>query len=229
MVRPLRLQPQHIADLTEIATIGRAGIEAVTRALEKIDPPLIAASALRSEIQDSVESADKAESLARQVIRLATYCRALDKSPSDAREALLAGLDTAQLDSEKKDAIKEIAPHLEALIANESVKLSAKALHLGYDYDCIYSGGNINTDIRPVFDDDREVIVGAVISQIIRIHFSRGPERRELSLALDNDDIDDLIEKLQTAKRKSEHARALVMEKAGLKAFVVGEETYGYG
>ena len=229
MVAPLRIRPRQAADLSVVSRIDRKKLDAVLSKLNELEPAVFIASELRSFISECLSSEEHALPLARQLLSLATYCRSSNEEPKDAVERLLAGIKDYNLENGEKTNLKALAPVLTKLLEDESVKLSAKALHLGFDYANIYRSGNFITDIRPVFDDSRDRIVGAVISHTLRIHFMSAGEERDLSVALDNDDILALRDACDESLKKAEGAKSLVTDSMDLKAFIVGEETYGYG
>ena len=228
MVRPLKVGPRETADLSVISRIGSEQLEAVLSRLNQLEAPMIAASELRSLAHECLSSEEQAVPLARQLISLATYCRLLNEEPKDTVENLLAGIEDTDIGDEEKTNLKTLAPVLTKLLKQDSVNLSAKALDLGYDYANIYRRGNVITDIRPVFDDNKDRIVGAVISNTLTIHFGSASGRHELSVALDNDDILALRDACDNALKKAKKAKALVMDRKDLKAFITGEETYGF-
>ena len=228
MAKIIRLRPPQVADFSVISHLSAEKLEAVLAGLNRQKVPLMSASDLRSLIQDCLESEEQALPLTRQLLGLATYCRSANEEPKEAIENLLAGLQDTNIEEGEKTKLKKLAPVLTKLLENNYVNLSSKALHLGFDYSNIYNRGNIITDIRPVFDDGKDKIVGAVISQTLRVHFSSGSESKELSLALDNDDILALRDACDEALKKAASAKELVIN-MGLEGFIVGEETYGYG
>ena len=229
MARPLRLRPQQEIDFSVISQLSAERLEAVLARLNRQKAPLIAASDLRSLIQDCLESEEQALALARQLLGFATYCRSANEEPKEAIESLLASLRDTKLEEGEKTNLQKLAPALRELLEHDYVNLSSKALHLGFDYANIYHSGNVITDIRPVFSDGKDKIVGAVISQTLRVHFSSGGQQQELSLALDNDDILALRDACDEALKKAASAKEMMIDKMDIKAFIVGEETYGLG
>ena len=228
MAKPLTVRPRQAADLSVISRIGSEKLESVLNRLDELKAAVIAASELRSLIQDCLGLKEQAVPLARQLLMLATYCRESNNAPKDAIESLMAGIGDSNLANDERENLNKLAPVLRKLLEQESVNLSAKALHLSFDFANIYRKGNIVTDIRPVFGDSKGRIGGAVVSQTLRIHFSNDSGPNELSIALDNSDILDLRKVCDEALRKAETAKSLMRDKADIKVFVVGEETYGY-
>lgn len=230
MATSLTVRLRQAADFTIISGIGQEGLEAVLSRLSQQEAPVIAASKLRLIVQECLGSKEQSVPLARQLLALATYCRSVGEEPCDAVESLMAGLESSKyLEDDEKTALKSLAPVLTELLANKSVKLAAKAIDLGYDHENIYHSANFVTDIRPVFDDDRERILGAVISQTLRVHFTRSREHLDMSLAIDNEDIQALRDACDEALKKAKKAKIQAMEKMNIDVFIAGEETYGDG
>lgn len=217
-----------MADFSIISHVGAEKLEAVLAGLNRQKAPFMAASDLRSLFQDCLESEEQALALVRQLLGLATYCRSANEEPKDAIESLLASLPDTKLDEGEKSNLTKLAPTLGKLLGHGYVNLSSKALHLGFDHANIFNSANIITDIRPVFDESREEIVSAVISQTLRVHYSSGSQTQNLSLALDNDDILTLRDACDEALKKGGFAKGLVIDKMDIKASIAGEEEYGY-
>ena len=112
MARPLRLGPQQTTDLSVISHMSPETLEAVLDRLKRQEVPFMAASDLRSLIQDCLDSEEQALALARQLLGFATYCRSTNEEPKDAIESLLAGIRYTKLEEGEKTNLKELAPVL---------------------------------------------------------------------------------------------------------------------
>jgi len=120
----------------------------------------------------------------------------------------------------------ECKPIIQRIVSSEFVTLYAKARDLAFDFERLFARSRILTDIRPVFDDERNIIVGADITQTLRLDFF-SPERtttNSMSFALDLADIEQLRKACEEALRKAKAARNLIDEKTGLNAVLAGED-----
>ena len=106
-------------------------------------------------------------------------------------------------------------PIIEQMLETKAVSMSAKATDLSSDFGLLYVATRINTDIRPVFEENTETtptkILGATIIQMMTIDYisSNGMEG-SISLALDTKDLKQLITICQRAFSKSTATHKLI-------------------
>ena len=110
------------------------------------------------------------------------------------------------------------------LIAERSVRLAATAIELAYDYANLLKRTKILTDIRPLYDVTGDEIEGAVVSYTLRLRYDSADGEHELSIALDDDDIQQLAKQCARAIHKAKAAKAL-MSKSEVPVAVFGEVT----
>jgi len=96
------------------------------------------------------------------------------------------------------------------LLKCRPVRLAATAIELSYDYANLVRNVRILSDIRPLYDEEAEKIEGAVISHTMRLHYDSADGEHELSLAMDEKDISNLMEQCKRALKKSQTAKASV-------------------
>jgi hypothetical protein len=103
---------------------------------------------------------------------------------------------------------------LENLFAIESLICLSKAVDIVAEHACIYTGSRVLTDIRPVFGVNESAISALFVSNILKLEYYEDGDERELFIALDEDDIKNLIETLQRAQGKAKAIKAtIVVEK----------------
>ena len=227
MVRPLRIRENQAAQLAKISQIPPDILKSVLSELNASPSPVIAVSELREIIRRTLKDKDQSTPLSRQLIGLAIYARVYGETAGGTIASLLEGLKNTDLSKDEVEQLNELGPTLESLLDHISVKASAKALQLGWDHKHVHSKARIVTDIRPVFDDGKDEILGAVIFHILRLEYHDGDQEDNISVAMDKDDVQALRDACDEALKKAESARGLVMEKCKLHAFVFGEEEYG--
>ncbi|MGR3792355.1 hypothetical protein [Vannielia sp. SX4] len=200
--------------------------------LIKIAVPSIRVSSLLKEILRITGEDEVSRALCSQLVSLATFRRTEKVSEAEVIDGLIEGIAHAELPEAVHEWFVSCRDDLIQLLQCPSIKLPAKALQLSTDYEKVFESGNVVTDVRPVFDDDREAMMGAIIGQVLRIHYlTDGSQGRpqEISLALDLDDIEKLIAELEKSRTKAESAKQQLSSISGSEIFVVGEETYGFG
>lgn len=86
--------------------------------------------------------------------------------------------------------------------------ITAKLWSVKSEVERVYCTARVLTDIRPAFADDPTQSPGAaVVAHTLRLAYHEGPEMRKVMIALNGDDIDELIAVLGRAKAKAEALR----------------------
>lgn len=218
-----KLSPSQRDDLAVVCEVGRARLE---RVAAKLDAQKLTIS--RSKIEAVLNEEfgpEKGSAIARVALGIAgTFRRTL----STAQEILERLAPTVEAASEEDSRLKtwdEGRIGLERLLGTQSVSLAAKALDISYDFERVYTTGRLLTSIRPVFDSPRQEIIGSTIVQTLRVEFiASNGDQSSISIALDADDVKQLLEECQRATAKAEKAKAKMESMLGLEAIITGEE-----
>jgi hypothetical protein len=112
-----------------------------------------------------------------------------------------------------------------SLFELEGVSTVSKALELAYEHEHILRRIRLVTDLRPVFDDKGLTLKGFVVSQTIRVSYRGADGERDLSVALDDKDVRDLLDQCQRALDKAAAVNRLVADRCEVPVMVVGERT----
>lgn len=102
------------------------------------------------------------------------------------------------------------ADRLMALLQAKPIRLAAKSLDLVTDYDHVYYGARILTDIRPVFDDsDSEIFPAAavVIANLKIEHYGPSGQLTSFHVALDHWDLEELRGVVERGLEKTESSK----------------------
>jgi hypothetical protein len=179
---------------------------------------------LCSKVQEHSSDFD-AEALCRTLVALARFRRDYDLCDTELSESLLYALEVdCRWTQEDLERWSNVSSKVLELAGSDAVCVAAKTHDLAFDFDNLMVAARILTDIRPVFDDQRDVIVAGIINHLLRVEFATsndGGQIRSFSLAVDNSDLKKLRDQCDRALRKSEVAKLLVTETCGLAAFVV--------
>jgi hypothetical protein len=98
--------------------------------------------------------------------------------------------------------------------ADAGLTLTAKAYSVSWEYENRYCTARILTDLRPVFGPNAEDAPSALITvHTLRLTYHQGAETKEVYVALDRDDIDQLSVLLERAKKKEESLKKLSRQK----------------
>jgi DNA repair exonuclease SbcCD ATPase subunit len=92
-----------------------------------------------------------------------------------------------------------------------SLEISSKASDLLVEYENIFSNARVVTDIRPIFKPDIEDgLGGALIVHSLRIAYKTTMGTHEFYVALEPDDVEQLLEDLDRALQKQESLKSLL-------------------
>jgi hypothetical protein len=234
----IRIPSQGLEALQTLSSVDAQKFNALASAVVNMKKPSIRASALYNLVFDETKDTRFSKAFSSLFISLALFLRSEGVDASrivdDLRDALVdleresslqhSGLEISQWFS-------EVQSNIVSVLNSRAVILASKALDLSVDFDCLYTSANVVTDIRPVFDDSKLEVSGAIIAQTLRLHFvPDGPAsgEKEISLALDYDDIVKLISELENAKLKAETLKKHFSQANTVEIFSIGEETYGF-
>lgn len=110
---------------------------------------------------------------------------------------------TKELIEEWNNAKEELVNLLDSLDDDHPLMVSLKAQHLVYDRPNLLRDIRIITDIRPVFDKAAEHIHEMVVTHNLIIEYEDKEGRKELYLAVDNEDISSIRNACDRADAKS--------------------------
>jgi hypothetical protein len=103
------------------------------------------------------------------------------------------------------DERRNLAENLLSLLSVQSIGLAAKASSVMFENERSFLSSKVICEIRPIFEMEKDTIGGAVIVHTLRIEYFKkaNDDQEEFYIQLDDDDIDDLIFKLERTKSKS--------------------------
>jgi hypothetical protein len=100
------------------------------------------------------------------------------------------------------DNYDKVQNKLVGIFSIENLLVSAKAVSLKFECENLFTRARIVTEILPVFVNIDDTPKAAIISHQLSIHYFQDGRHREFYLAIDEEEIDDLMEVLERAKRK---------------------------
>ncbi|MFO1169990.1 MAG: hypothetical protein U1E49_03385 [Hyphomicrobiaceae bacterium] len=202
-------------------------IDRVASAIAQLKSVTVRASRLSAVARKVSDSNRQADSILRVAYGLASLMDRMACDSSDVVSALKLGL------ANRKDwasRVDQLEPHFSALsrLLNERAILAAsKAVELTYLHPRLFTSARLLTDIRPVFNVQRDAILGAIVSHTLHIEYTENSRSAQLDIALDEDDIDQLMALCQNANKKVEACRRLIQMEDSDNTFTVKEEKHG--
>ena len=218
----LHATKHQLADLKRLAELGPDRLGEVREKLRQLDKPTLGPQELLGVVRELL--AEDAEGFVRQLLSFQGLVRQTGRTVEEVisgihsaidRQGAEVGLDVAKW-MEVEDVIKE-------LTHEQSVRLATKAIELAYDYTNLLRRTKVLTDIRPLFDEDADKIEGAVVSYTLRLNYNSSDGEHELSIALDERDIETLIDQCTRAIKKAATSRALMADKCDIAVTMSGE------
>lgn len=205
-----RLSSSQGEDLLKVCSLGREPLLRLTTLLSNPDEPaIISRSILRSRFAQEIPP-ECLEAASRVCIGLAITARDNFISSDEFASALDEAVSLLGWSEENKNLWRGVRQPFVALIYARDLVIAAKAVDLIFDFEKFCLNSRIITDIRPVFDDERNRIVGGIIMHTLRVEYRADDgSRRNISIELDSRDIDRLARSCEDAARKMERAKSL--------------------
>lgn len=204
--------PRQISDLLRIAEIEPA-------ALEQIGNLFYDQSNSAAKIADLIRQTSQhlnheiSSVLVANSISLAILCRRQRIDSTEVVSAVEKGLAKSQLgNANEKTSIDHIRDEFARIIDSPIIKRLAKATDLSFDFTNLFGGVRILTDVRPVFDDDKSSWIGSIVTPVLKLEYSNDEGQTSLSVALSENDVNDIEKEVQEAKKKLAHLKHTLSE-----------------
>lgn len=217
--------PDQLRDLAILRDLGKATLKKINDKLAGIEP-----ATKPSEIEGAIQTVLPEQSnKVRTIMKLIMSFYALRRQRNLTVDELLQGLSSAiesfsEWTEEEISKWKELETHLPNFFSLPSVMSVVKMLDLSYDYSNLLQNSKILTDIRPIFNEDASNIEGSVISYTLRIYYNTRSISKNLSIALDKEDIIKLRNQCERALEKAKTAKKFMQENKIQKTFIAGED-----
>ena len=160
--------------------------------------------------QDAIEvlqDPNAARAIVTQSLSLHGFMRRSGRTSSDAMDGLTEGL--AAVDGFPLDNWRKLEPIFQKLLESTTISNAAAAIELRFDYANICDDIRMITDIRPIFSRGGDHINGGIVSFTMRIEYTSNEVKQQISLALDQQDVQKLVETCRRSLTKAETAKAL--------------------
>ncbi len=172
-------------------------------------PPLSSPRALAARITDSLGlSEDDADA---NVWALLSFAGQLANWPGEADELARSVANSSDLLLETEELREALAALLVGVVTSEAMLTAAKAADVITEYEHVFAGVRILTDLRPVFGDDPTVRAeGATITSTMKVdHYTDG-RVRSVYVTLDRQDLEALRDSVERAIEKTDSLRSLM-------------------
>jgi hypothetical protein len=218
----LRLSDSQIRDLAVVCEIGASRLEIIASGLSR-QKPTIRRNTIDDYLRENLGH-ERAAVLSRLLFGIAGTFRRTHSSATEVLDSITPAVKAQEGEDDRLKLWDGCRSGFEKLLTSDAVSLAAKAIDISYDFERVFLTGRLLTSIRPVFDDDREEIVGSTIVQTLRMEFiASNGDQSSISIAMDSDDIKLLRKECDTALNKAEKAKSEMESKFRLDAMIAGE------
>jgi hypothetical protein len=222
----IRLTRSLTDDLTAVSALGPEPLNRISRAIGGLSLT-IKRSVLRQTIVDEIGK-EAAATLERFLFGMAVARRHGVTTVSGLLDSVQEGLAKLNWKPEELARWENSRPALDRLLNLPSIQATAKAIDLSYDFARVCTETRILTDIRPVFGEEngrKTEIIGTTVTQTLRIDYTSPlGDEQTISIALDVDDVKQLLSSCEEAIQKAAKARQLLEERCKLPTTMPGEE-----
>ena len=213
----LQIPPEYQSGFVQIRQLDEEQVQDLVSALE-VETPTVNRAALRSRIASKIDTIARGD-LDLVINTLVSLYTVRESLESDTTPDFVEDICEAMGESgvaelgfngdEERDSFKD---RLIRLLEVGSLDMSAKANDLLNEHEhTVHGPMRVLTDIRPIFGTDPEDNPkGAVIVHTLKISHHEGRRVREFFLALNPEQVDELIGVLERASLKAESLKRML-------------------
>ncbi len=208
-------------NLAEVCAIGSESLRKVADGLEA--QGLLLAKTRIEEVINEIVGDGQGSELSSFLFGLIVGVRQDETAVERMLTTISEFVSSSNAEDVRYEAWPSCRPEIVRLLGSQSIRLATKALEVSYDFERIFMNARFLTSIRPVFDEDRENIMGAAIVQTLRLdYFAAAGGEITLSIAMDRADIERLRMSCDQALRKAQAAYHKTASEWGLPTIMSG-------
>lgn len=215
MATTMTVPRRYQGGFAKVRDLPDGSIQELLAALQKIPPSTVNAASLASavaEMTDTIAASD-IEEIVPVLLHLHSI-REVSRLPiPDVAEGIARGME--EVASRQRSSEEDREPfqaRLVELLGVDSLSVVARAGGLFFENEHSLRQTRIVTDIRPVFEQDHRQAPprGAVIVHTLRISYWADNEAKDFFVALDANDVRELLEQLEWANTKAESLKSIL-------------------
>lgn len=212
--------------LIKLLRLSDTSLDQIISAFDGIAPKFFPEE-LATQVMSKVEgvSSDDLLEIINMLLSLSSHRVHDDTPPEELAEQVIQALLEGSADAQSLLRSKQqtFRQRLVRLLKIETILVSAKASRILQSQENLFCSARILTDIRPVFGSDPSVPPNsAVMVHMLNLSFHHEGELKELYIAMDSLDIEQLREVLDRAELKTQSLKTLI-KRAGVSLLDPGE------
>lgn len=219
----LRVPNEYVGGLAKFLKLSDKDAKKLFSLLEQSPGSKSPGSTLREAIASlAVVPKSDVDQMAEAVLSLYALWIHSNQSATERANEIAQAIDESAFEELKfgSDVRGRVQSRLNSLFALNSFVVVIKADAERFEYDRVFSKANVSTDIRPIFGaSTEEAPKVAMLAHTLNIHYLHDGRHREFYVALDEVDLESLIEELESARLKADSLGA-ILKAANLTHFI---------
>jgi hypothetical protein len=202
---PLTISKIGITALAALRSLSDAEFDTVVQVFNSLDFRYRSRNKAVADLSRQLEStlADNANPLAETILELHLVKIANGLSSKLLSDEVIASIEEIGSKRLGEKNISLLSRRLIGLLANESLYRFAKAVNILTDHQTLYTSSRMFTEARPVYSESGQV-TALVMYNMLKLVYSENGVSKEIFLALDSKDLDQLGDTVTRAKVKTE-------------------------
>ena len=210
----LRIPEKALPDLKKIADVDSKNFEELLQVISETGPTLTSAQ-FENKIAGKplLPNKDDISAILRAALAFYRLKESHELTAQGAAEAIAKSDVVSGAGGFPVDKIEVLQKRLTALFSlDKSLGVTSKAFDVMTEHERTYCSARILSDIRPVFGEDEERALGAVVIHNLQIGFHQDGEHKELYFAMDTRDIERLGSIIERARKKTTALASILRE-----------------
>ena len=207
------LSPQHLGEIGKIRDLPEIIIREIISKIQSGSPKLITLQDVKKLLSGIVKPEVDIDVIIQQLHYLYEIQKHRSLKPIDIYNEILVAVNSKESDSnwssEETDRWRSLEGVFIELLSMPNFRIVTKAAALLYEYNNSLQDLKIVTDVRPIFDDDAEELVGAIIFHTLTLNYiTLEGNSQSFSITIDQNDLlkfrnesDRALKKAITAER----------------------------
>ena len=199
--------------ILDFARMSDADFQNLMQAVEAA-PPQMSVARFREKLNETLDDDDVGtwRGIISELVQMEETRSHFSLSADELAEAV--GNAALQIEKITKKDVKSLKERVKIFSDShgESIALTCKTAGIIGDHDRVFYNSRIMTDIRSVFNKSADAVDATVIVHTLVIHFGQGGDHKDIYFAMDAEDIKNLQEALDRAKKKEKTLRSLIQK-----------------
>jgi hypothetical protein len=204
-----RVPKRHHTGLAKFLNLGDEPFESLISTLEDLPFTLQFMEPLRRAIKslDGIPPGD-ASTIADALVSLFAAWSSSDRARADFVADVVTNITESSSDefAELRQSKDSMQTRLTRLFDTPSLTRAVKAEGFIFEFDNVFSSVRVLTDVRPIFDEDRETAEPQALMVVhnLRVHYHRGDKHEDFFVSLDSKDLKKFVEVVGRAQSRAE-------------------------